>query len=77
MSRILIIDELKRKHSGVKIIAISGGGDIVYNQFLQAAALPGAHRRVHKPFEIHTFLWMVKDVLGESSAGTAIMKSRL
>ena len=45
------IIELKRDYPAVKIIAISGGGEIVRKNFFQAAELFGASVTLEKPFD--------------------------
>ncbi|MEQ1681242.1 MAG: response regulator [Nitrospira sp.] len=44
------IGELRRSHPGIKIIAMSGGGEKGHINVLKAAKLMGARRTLAKPF---------------------------
>ncbi len=57
------IDELRRNYPHVKIIAISGGGDIGGENFLKTADILGAHRVVCKPFQVVDIMQMVDELL--------------
>ena len=46
-----------------KIIAISGGGRIVPNDYLDIAKRLGAHRTLSKPFERHEIMKAINEVL--------------
>ena len=59
-----IIQELRKNHPQVKIIAISGGGSIGGTSFLDVARLIGASRTLEKPFGSQTLLGTVDEVLG-------------
>ncbi len=57
--------ELQRFFPKTKIIAISGGGQMLdANEVLQTASLLGAQCTLFKPFDLKDFLSMVKGVLG-------------
>jgi DNA-binding response OmpR family regulator len=59
--------ELRRAIPGVKIIAISGGGQTGNMTFLEVARFLGAQRALQKPFELRELLKAVREVL-ESQA---------
>ena len=61
------IMELRREVPGVKIIAISGGGQTGNMTFLEVARYLGAQRALQKPFELRELLNAVREVL-ESQA---------
>jgi DNA-binding response OmpR family regulator len=61
------IMELRRAVPGVKIIAISGGGQTGNMTFLDVARYLGAQRAFQKPFELRALLNAVREVL-ESQA---------
>ncbi|HEY6083899.1 MAG TPA: response regulator [Nitrospira sp.] len=51
------ISTLRRESPNVKIIAITGGSDIIgVLGFLDVAKMLGAHRTLQKPFEMKTLL---------------------
>ena len=57
------IVDLRTNYPDLKIIAISGGGRIVPNDYLEIAQRLGAHRTLSKPFERKEIVKIVKDVL--------------
>ncbi len=57
------IMELKQDYPGVKIIAISGGGQGGPKDYLRLAKLIGADRTLAKPFEMEELLKAVRDLL--------------
>lgn len=59
-----IIIELKRDYPDVKIIAISGGGRINPEDYLDIAKKLGAHRIFTKPVERKKLLNAVRELLG-------------
>jgi DNA-binding response OmpR family regulator len=61
------IMELRRAVPGIKIIAISGGGQTGNMTFLEVARYLGAQRALQKPFELRELLNAVREVL-ESQA---------
>ena len=61
------IMELRREVPGIKIIAISGGGQTGNMTFLEVARYLGAQRALQKPFELRELLNAVREVL-ESQA---------
>ena len=60
------IMELKKDFPEVKIIAISGGGQIIPDHYLDSAKLFGAIRTFAKPFEHKELLEAVQELLQES-----------
>ena len=58
-----IIIEMRRELPDVKIIAISGGGHIIPDHYLDSAELFGAVRTFAKPIERKEFLEAVKEIL--------------
>ena len=57
------IMDLKRHHSSLKIIAISGGGRAEPENYLHSAKLIGAHVTLRKPFTNEEMLQAVEDLL--------------
>jgi DNA-binding response OmpR family regulator len=57
------IMELRREFPQAKIIAMSGGGRAGNLNFLEIAAVLGAQRTLHKPFELQEMLEAVRDLL--------------
>jgi len=60
------IREMKRLQPGLKIIAMSGGGKITADNYLQTAKLFGASRIIEKPFTQQQMVDAVKDLTDES-----------
>ena len=58
---------LKREFPDTKIIAISGGGRIGPQGYLQLAKRFGADRTFGKPFEVSDFMEAVDEVLKETT----------
>ncbi len=61
-----IILELRRNFPNVKVIAMSGGGHIGPNEYLDLAAKMGAQRTLNKPFVMNDLLIAVREVLGNA-----------
>jgi DNA-binding response OmpR family regulator len=59
--------ELRKRHAGVKIIAISGGGRMNPNVNLAVAKQFGARRTLTKPFSRSEILLAIDQVLVEST----------
>jgi len=59
------INLLKKKHPGVKIIAMSGGGRMLSEDYLKIAQMLGASFTFKKPFDNKEFLIKVKELLEE------------
>ncbi len=58
------IMEIKRHSPDVKIIAVSGGGRLQANDYLDMAEKLGANRVFSKPFQINDFIKAVKELVG-------------
>lgn len=61
------IREFRRLYSEMKIIAVSGGGRIGPEEYLQLARRMGAQRVFSKPFGLSEFLQAVKELLASST----------
>ena len=59
-----VIMELKKDFPDVKIIAISGGGQIDAEEYLQMAKMLGAKFTFTKPFERKELMDAVKEIVG-------------
>jgi len=64
------IREMKRLCPDLKIIAMSGGGKISADNYLNTAKIFGASRVLAKPFLQKQMVAAVQDLLGEPSDGT-------
>lgn len=58
-----VITELRRRHPGLKIMAVSGGGRIGSTDYLRIATFLGAARVLAKPFSTQEFLEAVNELL--------------
>jgi len=63
------IREMKRLSPDLKIIAMSGGGKISADNYLETAKIFGASRVLAKPFSQKTMVMAVIDLLGVSPGG--------
>ena len=63
------IREMKRLRSDLKIIAMSGGGKVSSDNYLNTAKIFGASKILTKPFSQKQMISAVQDLLGESSDG--------
>jgi len=61
-----IIQELRHRHSKVKIIAMSGGGRVRAADYLKVARLMGADRTLEKPFSLEALASAISEVLAEA-----------
>jgi len=59
------IQEFKRDYPDLKIIAMSGGGRIGSDNYLNVAELYGAERVFEKPFKLDEMLLAVQELLAE------------
>lgn len=57
------IMELRNDFPNLKIIAISGGGRVVPNDYLEIAEKLGAHRTLSKPFERTELIAAINELL--------------
>lgn len=60
------INLLKKNHPGIKIIAISGGGRMLSEDYLKIAKMLGADHTFKKPFDNKEFVLKVKELLNEN-----------
>jgi YesN/AraC family two-component response regulator len=60
------IGALKRKHPGVKIVAMSGGGRGSATDYLKVAMMMGADRTIPKPFSNENLETLLANLFGES-----------
>ena len=63
------IREMKRLRSDLKIIAMSGGGKVSSDNYLNTAKIFGASKILTKPFSQKQMVSAVQDLLGDSSDG--------
>jgi len=63
------IREMKRLRSDLKIIAISGGGKVSSDNYLNTAKIFGATKIMTKPFTQNQMVSAVRELLGEPSKG--------
>lgn len=63
------IREMKRLRSDLKIIAMSGGGKVSSDNYLNTAKIFGASRILSKPFSQKQMVSAVQDLLGVPSDG--------
>ncbi len=63
MNGIELIRDLTDRDHDVKIIAMSGGGHLSAEDYLRIAQMLGARHTMSKPFEMHSFLNAVTEVL--------------
>ena len=59
------INELKKKYKDVKIIAISGGGKMLSEDYLQIAEMLGAKHSFAKPFDNSELLAKISELIAE------------
>ncbi|MCC6168843.1 MAG: response regulator [Caldilineaceae bacterium] len=71
-----IIAEFRRDYPEVKIIAVSGGGSRGMVELLSVAQRMGAQRALMKPFDIHTLLTAVNELLSDADEATNEESSR-
>ncbi len=60
------IMELKADYPDVKIIAVSGGGRVVPNNYLSIAEKLGAHKTLTKPFERSELIASIQELIGKN-----------
>jgi YesN/AraC family two-component response regulator len=60
------IREMKRACSDLKIIAMSGGGKISADNYLETAKIFGASKLLEKPFTRQQLVTAVQEIMGES-----------
>jgi len=60
-----MITELRRDYPGIKIIAMSGGGRVDPQNYLEIAKYLGASRTLAKPFKDSDLIHVVQELLKE------------
>jgi CheY-like chemotaxis protein len=68
MDGLELIRAIRRTGRGIGIVAISGGGDPIFD-FLPAASIFGADVTIRKPFELSALVTAVQSLLGSRHAG--------
>lgn len=68
MDGLELIREIRRTGRGIGIVAISGGGDPIFD-FLPAASIFGADVTLKKPFELSALVTAVQLLLGSRHPG--------
>ena len=58
-----VIREVKALYPGIKIIALTGGGKIKAETYIDMASKLGAHRTIFKPLKRDVFLTAVKELI--------------
>jgi CheY-like chemotaxis protein len=66
-----VIRHIRKTYPALKIIAISGGGATKRELLLDIARVLGVSRTLEKPFTMAALLQAVRDVLGETTTGSA------
>jgi DNA-binding NtrC family response regulator len=59
-----VIREVVAEYPKIKIIALSGGGRINADTYIEMASKLGAHRTIFKPFKQELLLTTVRELLG-------------
>ncbi len=59
MDGLELICELRKDRPDLEIIAISGGGKVNAQNYLDSSTLFGAHHTIEKPFDIHAVVRLV------------------
>jgi CheY-like chemotaxis protein len=68
MDGLELIRAIRRTGRGIGIVAISGGGDPIFD-FLPAASIFGADVTLRKPFELSTLVTAVQSLPGYRQPG--------
>jgi len=58
-----LIRELRRDRPDLEIIAMSGGGKIEAESYLDSSTLFGAHRTIEKPFDVQAVVHVVDELM--------------
>ncbi len=72
MEGLELILKLRQTHPALRIIAISGGGQLRPASYLNLARLSGAMTVLAKPFELEELLGAVQKLLGLETPPTAV-----
>lgn len=68
MDGVELLNELRRRHSPLRFIAMSGGGHIPKESYLQIAHMSGAHALLPKPFNREQLERVLAEAFGEDKA---------
>ena len=71
MEGIALIFSLRKSHPKLPVIAISGGGRMKPEVYLEVAKAGGAARILAKPFDVDILLGLVQEQIGLPPAATA------
>jgi len=63
MDGLQLIRELRRDQPDLEIIAMSGGGKVEADSYLDSSLLFGAHRTIEKPFDIQGVVHLVDELM--------------
>ena len=69
MDGIEVILEVRAKHPGVKILALSGGGSVGVDYLMHTAKMLGAHAVLAKPLRLDLFVATIDDLLLDDLRG--------
>jgi len=61
------INTLRKKYPEIKIIAISGGGRMLSEDYLKIAKMLGAHHALSKPFDNRELLDKIRELISSGS----------
>ena len=70
------IREMKRINSDLKIIAMSGGGKISADNYLETAKIFGASLLIEKPFSQKQLLFCVEELVGPGQGNSSADRTR-
>ncbi len=59
-----VVLEIKKRHPSIKVIAISGGGRVLPQAYLDDALVLGADQTLSKPFTVDELMACVDEVIG-------------
>lgn len=65
------LSKLRRAHPGVKVLAISGGGQIGARDYLELASKLGAQETLAKPFTGEALINALERILGSAAVAVA------
>lgn len=68
MDGVELLNELRHRHSSLRLIAMSGGGRIPKESYLQIAHMSGAHALLAKPFNREQLEQVLAEAFCETTA---------
>ena len=71
MDGFLLIRELRNDQPDLEIIAMSGGGKVEAQSYLNSSTLFGAHHTIEKPFDVQAVVRLVDQLLRGGLQGTS------